>query len=156
MFKDTLPGYYGEGTEFTFYNVSKPVGRWLNSDEGDVGMVQYFMSEIYRLHPAYQACGSPALVHGDLEIDGVCGKQTVAWITDFQRDSILAGCPLYVDGRVDRAVHGTTASFQKTRYAIIWMNEKMKEIKPWLFDDMAATDPGCPAFLSASMAQAGS
>ncbi|HAA05764.1 MAG TPA: hypothetical protein DCE18_20700 [Syntrophobacteraceae bacterium] len=158
MYVETIPGYYANGSDFQYYNVSQAVGRWLICSQEDVTLVQWFLDEIYRLHWQYNGPGGPADVYGPMVIDGVCGKQTEGWITDFQYDSFVSGgIPMWGDGRVDRAAPGSTHSWRGTRYTIVVLNEKMRDIHPGLFGSQGTlTIPAsCPPMLAAIIAQIG-
>jgi len=153
MYVETIPGYYPDGSSWRYYNVSHPVGQGLVSFRDDVMLVQWFLNEIFYNHPSYQ---SQWLPDGDLEIDGKCGPITAEWILQFQVDSIGLA-PLYPDGRVDKAPGGTTHSWRGSRYTIVWMNEKMRDIYPGLYGagGMLTIPATCPGMLSAMIAQIG-
>src|SRR5262245_18713562 len=91
--------YIGETNDGgNFYNVNFAVAARAPNKRDDVLLVQWLLHRAYTDHPRLLPPEA-----GGIAIDGFLGRQTITWMTAFQRDVRRLAQPCVVDGRVDSA-----------------------------------------------------
>src|SRR5262245_32020892 len=98
------------------YNVNFAVGVKAPSKRDDVFLVQWMLYRVYTDSPFFQPPDAAGI-----SIDGWIGKQTIKWITAFQKVVRKLGNRCCVDGRVDSA-RKSEGSISKAPYTILWLN----------------------------------
>lgn len=137
--------YIGEtGDGGNYYNVNYAVGNKSPNKRDDVLLVQWMLHRVYIDNPLFFAPDG-----GDIAIDGWIGKQTINWITAFQKDIRRLGNPCAVDGRVDSA-RKSEGAVSKAPYTMLWLNGALLQANPTVFSD-PSSDPDMPTELLSAL-----
>jgi len=132
-----------------WFLIDKPVGSGCPNANDDVLLVQFLLRICSQ--NASDMAGFQPPGEKPLDIDGVCGPQTLKYISFYQREvNRRQGKKLLEpDGRIDPIRHGTRGSISHTLYTILSLNVSYRTRR----GDAAKieTDPFFPIKLQSSL-----